>query len=114
IRALIERKRWTVSFPIEVRAVAADDLWMSTASGRATGYIAVHRYFREDPTEFFAAVEEIMWAHDGRPHWGKVNSRTAEDLAPSYPHFADFLAVRDRLDPDRVFTNDYLDRVLGS
>jgi FAD-linked oxidoreductase len=114
IRALIERKRWTVSFPIEVRAVAADDLWMSTASGRATGYIAVHRYFREDPTEFFAAVEEIMGAHDGRPHWGKVNSRTAVDLAPAYPHFADFLAVRDRLDPDRVFTNDYLDRVLGS
>jgi L-gulono-1,4-lactone dehydrogenase len=113
IDALIERKRWTISFPVEVRAAAPDDLWMSTASGRATGYIAVHRYFREDPTEYFAAVEEIFKAHGGRPHWGKMNTRTAEDLAPAYPRFGDFLKVRDRLDPDRVFANAYLERVLG-
>jgi FAD-linked oxidoreductase len=113
IKALIERKRWTVSFPVEVRAAAMDDLWMSTATGRATGYIAVHRYFREDPTEYFTAVEDIFRAHEGRPHWGKMNTRTAADLEPAYPKFGDFLRVRDRLDPDRVFTNDYLDRVLG-
>jgi FAD-linked oxidoreductase len=114
IRALIERKNWTISFPIEVRAAAADELWLSTASGRASGYIAVHRYYREDPTEYFAAVEQIFKAHDGRPHWGKMNTRTADDLAPAYPHFADFIAARDRLDPDRMFSNDYLDRVLGA
>jgi FAD-linked oxidoreductase len=114
IDALIERKRWTVSFPVEVRAAAADDLWMSTATGRPTGYIAVHRHFREDQTEYFAAVEEIMMAHDGRPHWGKMNGRTAADLAPAYPRFGDFLDVRDRLDPNRVFANDYLNRVLGA
>jgi FAD-linked oxidoreductase len=114
IKALIERKGWTVSFPVEVRAAAQDDLWMSTATGRATGYIAVHRYFREDPTEYFSAVEEIMRAHEGRPHWGKMNTRTAADLAPAYPKFGDFLKLRDRLDPDRLFTNDYLDRVLGT
>ena len=114
IRALIARKNWTISFPIEVRAAAPDDLWLSTATGRATGYIAVHRYHREDPTEYFAAVEEIFKAHQGRPHWGKMNTRTADDLAPTYPHFADFVAVRDRLDPERMFGNDYLDRVLGA
>jgi FAD-linked oxidoreductase len=114
IGALIERKGWTVSFPVEVRAAAQDDLWMSTATGRATGYIAVHRYYREDPTEYFTAVEEIMRAHEGRPHWGKMNTRTAADLAPAYPKFADFLNVREGLDPDRVFANDYLDRVLGT
>ena len=114
IDALIEKKDWTISFPVEVRAAAADDLWMSTASGRATGYIAVHRYFREDPMEYFAAVEEIMKARGGRPHWGKMNTRTAADLAPAYPRFGDFLKVRNRLDPDRVFTNAYLDRVLGT
>jgi FAD-linked oxidoreductase len=114
IDTLIESRGWTVSFPIEVRAAASDELWMSTASGRATGYIAVHRHFREDPAGYFGAVERIMMAHGGRPHWGKMNQRTAADLAPSYPRFADFLAVRDRLDPDRVFANDYLDRVLGA
>lgn len=113
IDALIERKGWTISFPVEVRAAAADKLWMSTATGRATGYIAVHRYYREDPTEYFAAVEEIMKAHGGRPHWGKMNTRTAADLAPAYPRFNDFLKVRNRLDPDRLFANPYLDRVLG-
>jgi len=113
IEAVIERKGWTISFPIEVRAAAADDLWMSTASGRKTGYIAVHRHYRENPTEYFAAVEEIMKAHEGRPHWGKMNTRTAADLAPVYPHFGDFVSVRDRLDPDRVFANPYLERVLG-
>jgi L-gulono-1,4-lactone dehydrogenase len=113
IKALIERRGWTISFPVEVRAAAEDDLWMSTATGRATGYIAVHRYFREDPTEYFTAVEDIMKAHEGRPHWGKMNTRTRADLAPAYPKFGEFLKLRDRLDPDRVFTNDYLDRVLG-
>jgi len=42
-----------------------------------------------------------------------MHFRTADDLRPAYPHFDDFLAVRDRLDPDRVFANEYLERVLG-
>ena len=54
-----------------------------------------------------------MRAHDGRPHWGKLHTLGAADLAPVYPRFADFLALRDRLDPDGLFTNGYLDRVLG-
>ncbi len=113
VRDMIDAKGFRVSFPVEVRVAAADDLWMSTATGRATGYVAVHRYFREDPTEYFQAVEAIMREFDGRPHWGKMNYRTAADLRPTYPHFDDFLAVRDRLDPDRVFANDYLTRMLG-
>jgi len=54
-----------------------------------------------------------MREHEGRPHWGKLHRRTAADLAPAYPRFADFLALRERLDPERVFSNDYLRRVLG-
>ena len=113
VRELITEKNWRISFPIEVRSAAADDLWLSTASGRATGYIAVHRFFREDEQPYFRAVEAIMRAHDGRPHWGKMHHRAADDLGPAYPHFDDFVALRDRLDPDRVFANAYLDQVLG-
>ncbi|HQG69528.1 MAG TPA: D-arabinono-1,4-lactone oxidase, partial [Rhodoglobus sp.] len=113
VRALIADRGWNISFPIEVRASAADDLMLSTASGRATGYIAVHRFFREDEREYFGAVESIMRAHDGRPHWGKMHRRTADDLRPAYPRFDEFVAVRDRLDPDRLFANEYLTRVLG-
>jgi FAD-linked oxidoreductase len=114
VRALIERRGWRISFPIEVRSAAADENWLSTAYGRESGYIAVHRYFRENPEEYFRAVEQIMMAHDGRPHWGKVHYRDAASLRTAYPRFDDFLDVRDRLDPLRVFSNPYLSRVLGS
>ncbi len=113
VRALIDARGWRISFPLEVRSAAADELWLSTAQGRETGYIAVHRYHREDPAEYFHAVEAIMRAHDGRPHWGKMHYRDAETLRPAYPRFTDFLQVRDRLDPERRFSNSYLERVLG-
>ncbi len=114
IRSLIDSRGWTISFPVEVRVAAADDNWLSTAAGRDSGYIAVHRYFRDDPEEYFRGVEQIMLGYEGRPHWGKIHYRDAASLAEVYPHHSDFVAARDRLDPDRVFTNPYLDRVLGA
>ena len=113
LRELIERRDFRVSFPIEVRTAAADDLLLSTAHGRESGYIAVHRYWRDPDHEFFREAEAVLKAHDGRPHWGKMHTRDAESLRATYPRFDEFLAVRDRLDPDRVFANPYLDRVLG-
>ena len=113
VRALIERKGWRISFPIEVRAAASDENWLSTAYGRDTGYLAVHRYFREDHREYFADVEAIMRSYEGRPHWGKLHTQSAETLRDAYPRFDDFLRVRDELDPERRFANAYLDRVLG-
>ena len=113
LQALIDENGWRISFPVEVRFAAADDLWLSTAHGRATGYIAVHRYWRQDPQAYFEAVEQVMLAHDGRPHWGKMHTLDAAALRPRYPRFDAFVALRDRLDPDRSFTNPYLRRVLG-
>jgi len=113
LRDLVEDRGWRISFPVEVRFAAADDLWLSTAYGRASGYIAVHRYWREDPRAYFEAVEEIMRAHGGRPHWGKMHTADAAVLRERYPRFDDFTALRDRLDPDRVLANAYLERVLG-
>ncbi|MDY0911059.1 D-arabinono-1,4-lactone oxidase [Microbacterium sp. CFBP9034] len=113
LRSLVDEKGWRISFPVEVRFAAADDRWLSTAHGRASGYIAVHRYWREDPTEYFEAVEKIMLGFDGRPHWGKMHTLDASILRERYPRFDDFVALRDRLDPDRLFQNPYLERVLG-
>lgn len=113
VRQMVEESGWRISFPLEVRFASSDDLWLSTASGRDSAYIAVHRYWREDPKDYFAAVEDIVREVGGRPHWGKEHTRTAEELRPLYPRFDDFLALRDRLDPDRRFTNPYLSRVLG-
>ncbi|WP_461009154.1 D-arabinono-1,4-lactone oxidase [Streptomyces capparidis] len=114
LKALVERSDWRISFPVEVRVVPGDDVWLSTAHGRDTVYIAVHVYRGSAYREYFTAVERIMVAHRGRPHWGKLHSRDAEYLAEVYPRLADFTALRDRLDPDRRFGNDYLRRVLGA
>ena len=114
LRTLPERHDQRISFPVEVRVAPADDIALSTASGRDSAYVAVHVYRGTDRTAYFDAVEELMVAVEGRPHWGKLHSLTAAELAPRYPRFAEFLALRDRLDPDRRFGNAYLERVLGS
>lgn len=114
IAAYLARSGERIGFPVEVRFAAADDIWLSTAYGRETGYVAVHQYIRRDHSRFFRAVEAIATEAGGRPHWGKLHYREAESLREAYPHFDDFLAVRDRLDPGRAFGNPYLQRVLGS
>ncbi|MBD0736673.1 D-arabinono-1,4-lactone oxidase [Streptomyces sp. CBMA29] len=114
LKAMVERSDLRISFPVEVRVAPADDIALSTASGRNTSYIAVHMYRGSRYQEYFTAVERIMTERGGRPHWGKMHTRDAEYLASAYPRFGEFTALRDRLDPDRRFANDYLRRVLGS
>jgi FAD-linked oxidoreductase len=113
LRAMIDASGWSISFPVEVRAAAPDENWMSTAHGRDSGYIAVHRYVKDDPEEYFRAAEQIFLAHGGRPHWGKMHYLDHTTFAERYPKFGEFAAVRNKLDPDRVFQNPYLERVLG-
>ncbi|MFI8242368.1 D-arabinono-1,4-lactone oxidase [Streptomyces sp. NPDC085866] len=114
LKAMVDRSGLRVSFPVEVRTAPADDITLSTASGRDSAYIAVHM-FRGTPYQaYFTAAERIFTAHEGRPHWGKVHTRDAEYLAEVYPRFGEFTALRDRLDPERLFQNDYLRRVLGA
>lgn len=108
-----DRTREPVSFPLEVRYAAADDVWLSTAYGRDVAYLAIHQYVGMDHTRVFRAFEDVLARYDGRPHWGKLHRLDAEVLAARYPRFGDALAVRDLVDPDRVFANPYLDRVLG-
>lgn len=102
-----------VLFPVEVRFTGPDDVWLSHSSGRESAYIAVHQFAGSPYEPYFRAVEGVCAPLGGRPHWGKLHYRDAASLRPAYPRFDDFLAVRDRLDPGRVFANAYLDRVLG-
>jgi L-gulono-1,4-lactone dehydrogenase len=113
VRDLIEREGLLVDFPIELRVAAADDIPLSTAHGRETGYLAVHLSSGTPFEPYFRAVEAIMDDVGCRPHWGKVHYQRAETLAPRYPEWTRFQGVRARLDPDGRFRNPYLDRVLG-
>jgi len=101
------------SFPVEVRVAAADDIPLSTASGRDTAYIAAHVPARTDPGSWFAALESLAGSVGGRPHWGKLHGLDAAMLRTRYPRFDEFTALRARLDPAGVLGNAHLDRVLG-
>ena len=100
----------------EIRTIAADDLWMSTAYGRDS--VGVHFTWTKEP----AAVEEVLVDLEpalaplgARPHWGKLFLARAEQIAPLYERYADFVALVQRLDPRGAFRNDWFERhVLGS
>lgn len=113
LRTLVRRLRDPVAFPVEVRVAAADDIWLSTAYGRDSAYVAVHQYAGMPYREYFAAFERIAGEAGGRPHWGKMHGLDAAALRQRYPRFDDFLRLRAEVDPAGVFSNAYLDRVLG-
>jgi FAD-linked oxidoreductase len=119
VDVLRELRQWVathdekVSFPFEVRFGRRDDIWLSPAYDRDVAYVAFHQYHRMPHERWFGICEDVLGAADGRPHWGKMHRLGAEELAPRYPKYADFVALRDELDPARVFTNPYLDRVFG-
>ena len=110
----VRSNRYPVFFPIEMRVAAADDALLSPSHERDTVYIAVHQYRGMEWRPYFEAVEAIMNEYGGRPHWGKRHFQTASTLAERYPRWADFQAARDELDPNRVFSNEYAERVLGA
>jgi FAD/FMN-containing dehydrogenase len=114
IQAVIERSGERVSFPIEVRCAPADDIPLSTASGRDSAYIAVHQYRKTPYERYFGSIEKLFGELGGRPHWGKLHNLGAAELRERYPRFDDFLAVRRQVDPEGLFTNRYLQQVLGA
>ncbi|YAL83831.1 D-arabinono-1,4-lactone oxidase [Dermacoccaceae bacterium W4C1] len=113
LRGYFDRREQLISFPLEIRFAAADEVWMSTAHGRPSAYVAIHQYHRKDPMPYFRDAWSMLPA-TARPHWGKVHELGAQELRNRYPRFDDFVALRDELDPQRVFGNPYLERVLGS
>jgi L-gulonolactone oxidase len=111
---MIPRRGFAVPFPIEVRTVAGDDALLSTATGRDSGYVAVHMFEGMAWEPYFRAVAEIMEELGGRPHWGKRHFETAATLRSRYPGWDRFQAIRARLDPQGRFANAWSERVLGA
>jgi L-gulonolactone oxidase len=111
---LTSRLPFKPMFPIEVRASQGDDIPLSTAHGRDSGWIAVHQYVGVPYEAYFQGVEQIMNDYAGRPHWGKMHFQSRHTLAHRYPEWDTFISWRDKLDPAGTFRNAYLDRVLGA
>jgi FAD/FMN-containing dehydrogenase len=108
VLAAIEANHHEVFFPLELRSIAKDDAWLSPFYDRDSGSIAVHAYYKDDYKRLFAQVEPILRRHGGRPHWGKLHSLKARDLAALYPRWRDAMNVRQSLDPQGRFLNSYL------
>jgi L-gulono-1,4-lactone dehydrogenase len=113
LRRAVPRLADPVMFPVEVRVAAADDIWLSTAHGRESAYVAIHQYTGLPYQDYFDRFESIVAEVAGRPHWGKMHSLDAARLGSLYPRFGDFRRVRAEVDPERRFGNAYLTRVLG-
>ena len=113
IKALIARREFPLMFPLEYRWVRGDDLWLSPNHGRDSVHISVHQYCGMPFEGYFDAVQAICLNHGGRPHWGKVHSLKAAQLARLYPRWDDFLALREKMDPKGLFLTPYLRGLFG-
>uniref|UniRef100_A0ABM0MYT4 L-gulonolactone oxidase-like n=1 Tax=Saccoglossus kowalevskii TaxID=10224 RepID=A0ABM0MYT4_SACKO len=112
----VEMSGEVAHFPVEVRFVNRDDILISPAYGRDTCFINIIMYrpygkFVEH-SKYWTAYEDIMMKAGGRPHWAKAHKITREQFLDMYPKFSRFLEIRQQLDPNGMFMNEYLNRVL--
>ena len=112
IRALMQARHGDVQWPLEYRTLAADEIPLSPAQGRATVTISVHEAAERPYQPFFADVEAVFRNHRGRPHWGKHHTHHAPELRALYPQWERFGKARRAVDPGGRFLNDYLRGVL--
>ena len=113
IRSLIDRRGWRIGLPLELRTTAADDVALSTSTGRESMYIATHVPQFVDPQPIFAEIEPLLRSAGGRPHWGKMHTLARADLAELYPRFDEFCALREQMDPQWRFGSNYLKKLFG-
>jgi xylitol oxidase len=102
-------------FITELRTIAADELWLSTAYKRDS--VAIH--FTWKPEEkavrsVLPLIEEKLAPFETRPHWAKVFTMSHQRLSQLYPRLNDFRALAARYDPNRKFLNAYLQNVFGA
>ena len=100
-----------ISWPVEYRTVAADEVWLSMAYGRPTVTISVHQDIREPDEPYFRACEEIFRHFEGRPHWGKVNYLEGRDFPKIYEQWEKWWRVRNEVDPAMVFLNTWAESI---
>jgi FAD/FMN-containing dehydrogenase len=79
-------------------------------SGRDTAYVGIYiigSCLHEPQIEVARAIEKVLIAHGGRPHWGKFRYTTSDLYKETYPAFKTFLDLRAQLDPDGMFSDGF-------
>ena len=98
-------------FISEIRSIAADDLWMSPCYQEAC--VAIHFTWKphtQEVMELLPQIEEALRPYRVRPHWGKLFTVSREYLESIYTKMPEFRALIDKHDPDRKFSNEYLQK----
>jgi len=97
----------------EIRAIAADELWMSPHYQRDS--IGIHFTWKKVDTvyEFVKVVEAVLAPFKYRPHLGKVFSASPEYLKSVMPKIDDFMKLVQQIDPANKFGNAFTDNLLG-
>jgi alditol oxidase len=99
----------------EVRTIATDELWMSSAFARASA--SIHFTWQPDwegVRAVLPAIEAVLAPFEPRPHWGKLFMMSPEDVRASYEKRPEFVGLLERHDPAGKFRNAFMDRyVLG-
>ena len=113
LRRMMQTDYPNVRWPLEYRTLKADDIMLSSASGRDSVTISAHEGAKQPYASFFAAVERLFQEYDGRPHWGKVHTQQADRLEALLPQFNRFREIRQTLDPKGRFLNPFLQGVFG-
>jgi xylitol oxidase len=97
----------------EIRTIAADDLWMSTAYRQPS--VAIHFTWKQDwpaVKRLLPVIERELGPFRPRPHWGKLFTISAAELRSRYEKLDDFVRLARSYDPKGKFRNDYLDALL--
>jgi len=95
-------------YPLEIRTVGADSAWLSPNYQRDNLVVSISGEPGVDYWPYLRACDSLFAEFDGRPHWGKLHFMTADRIARRFPHYADFVKMRQRFDPKGTFLNEHL------
>jgi xylitol oxidase len=102
-------------FVTELRTIAADKLWMSTAYERQS--LAIHFTWKPEwPSVrgILPRIEAELAPFEPRPHWGKLFTVPPAQLQSRYSKLGEFKALVNRYDPQGKLRNEFLSTNLYS
>jgi alditol oxidase len=108
----VERLRDQVSPHLlitEIRAIAADDLWLSPCYHQPC--VTIHFTWKPDwpaVSQLLPIIERELAPFQARPHWGKLFTMPPEQLRSHYPRMPEFIALAKKFDPQGKFRNAFL------
>lgn len=104
----------TGAFSCEVYCAKKSDFWMSPSYQTDVIRIDVFWWGNNlgNPVDFYQPFWDLLAPFDFRCHWGKYMPAADSSLGNAYmqkqyPHWADFVALREEMDPEQIFVNDY-------